>query len=180
VEGVVRALQALPGGDRTPVRTRDDPNLPPLPYTESYLPRVSISYYLLADVSPIEGRRRSEVGPSLLQRLVSDPGSRDGQMVVVVGQFGGANLFGDLPSQSRRRATDWVLRHDDAAIWVVGKSPKGEGFHLDVRSRGDCRWWLEVRGKPETVQGITYLRARSVSMTRSPDKEGTGADSRGG
>ena len=53
-------------------------------------------------------------------------------MVTVRGQFRGENLFGDLPSASRRRSADWVIKDDVFAVWVTGKKPKGPGWSLDA------------------------------------------------
>jgi hypothetical protein len=111
-----------------------------------------------------------------LEALVTDPDGYDDRIVRVVGQFRGRNLFGDLPRRSGRSRSDWVIKHDLYAIWVVGKKPKGEGFELDIRMRRDTGKWLSVVGRPETVRGVTYLRAVSVSLAEAPAENPTVAD----
>ena len=32
----------------------------------------------------------------------------------------------------------------DAAMWVMGKTPKGQGWKLDLDYKGDAKNWLEV------------------------------------
>jgi hypothetical protein len=100
-----------------------------------------------------------------LETLVQKPGRHDGKIVRVVGQFRGGNLFGDLPAHSRLSTSDWVLKDELFAVWVSGKKPKGEGFELDTKMRRDAGRWLEVTGRPETVNGVVYLRANAVSLT---------------
>ena len=51
-----------------------------------------------------------------LEKLVSHPGKRDGQMIRVVGKFRGRNLYGDLPVSTQRTSADWVIKDDLYAI----------------------------------------------------------------
>ena len=94
------------------------------------------------------------------------PKGGEGRIVTASGVFRGSNLFDDLPAESRRHASDWVLKDGPFSIWVTGKAPKGNGFSLDPRSRSDCHWRLEVGGKVETAGGYVYLRAKSVTLVR--------------
>ena len=41
---------------------------------------------------------------------------------------------------------EFVLRSADAAIWILGKRPRGHGFVLDPESRIDTKRWAEVSG----------------------------------
>lgn len=173
VVGLVRVLQ--------PPRTSDcplghwslceDPDLPPLPdLTPDRIgwPRVSITVWNVSDVTPLEGRRRRSDGASALAALVTKPEDYAGRTLTVVGRFRGRNLFGDLPAGSALTAKDWVLRAGCCSIWVTGKQPKGDGFSLDLDSKGDCRWWLAVEGKPLVHDGVVVLKARRVSVTKPP------------
>ena len=63
---------------------------------------------------------------------MTKPGKLDGRKVRVRGQFRGNNLFGDLPSASRRKSSDWVIKDDLFAAWVSGKKPQGSGWKLDA------------------------------------------------
>lgn len=101
-----------------------------------------------------------------LEDLVTHPGQHDGEIVRVVGQFRGANLFGDLPSASRRRSADWVVKEDLFAAWVSGKKPRGSGWQLDPRLRRDTGKWLAVQGRVRTISGVVYLEAAALSLTK--------------
>lgn len=103
-----------------------------------------------------------------LEQLVYGAGKSDRKTVKVVGQFRGSNLRGDLPAATRRGAQDWVLKDDFYAVWVTGHAASGDGFALDPLSVEDQENWVEVIGRPETRQGITYLEAQRVSLTDPP------------
>jgi hypothetical protein len=103
-----------------------------------------------------------------LENLVGQPGSRDGKTVRVIGKFRGRNLFGDLPARSQRTNADWVIKDDVFAVWVTGKKPKGSGWELDPGLKRDTSKWIEVVGRPETIRGVTYLRAIQVTLSGPP------------
>jgi hypothetical protein len=103
-----------------------------------------------------------------LEKLVANPGKRDGQMIRVVGKFRGKNLYGDLPVSTQRTSSDWVIKDDLYAIWVTGKKPKGSGWELDASLKRDTGKWIEVIGKPETVRGVTYVKAVRIQLTTQP------------
>jgi Big-like domain-containing protein len=103
-----------------------------------------------------------------LEALLTTPGRRDGQLVRVVGKFRGRNLYGDLPTRSQRASSDWVIKDDVYAIWVVGKKPKGPGWELDTGLKRDTGKWLAVIGRPVTQGGVTYVRALQVSLASPP------------
>ena len=103
-----------------------------------------------------------------LESLVGKPGRHDGQMVRVVGQFRGRNLFGDLPVKSQQASADWVVKDDLYAVWISGRKPKGSGFALDTGLKRDTGKWLEITGRVETRAGITYLRAVQVNLAAPP------------
>jgi hypothetical protein len=116
--------------------------------------------------SPSGVVRRDGASGSSLETLVRYPKGSEKRKVTVSGTFRGANLFADLPDESRRDPADWVLRDGPFSIWVTGKAPKGRGFALDPRSRSDCSWRLEVIGTVKTVAGYVYLHAKSVALVR--------------
>jgi hypothetical protein len=103
-----------------------------------------------------------------LEALVGQPGKRDGQTVRVTGQFRGRNLYGDLPTRSERDSADWVIKDDLYAVWVAGKKPKGPGWSLDPGLKRDTGKWIEVVGRPITVNGVTYIRATDIKLTGPP------------
>jgi hypothetical protein len=106
--------------------------------------------------------------PQTLESLVQNPGRHDGETVKVVGQFRGHNLYGDLPSKSTRSGSDWVIKDDLFAVWVTGKKPKGAGFDLDTGMKRDTGKWIEVVGRVESRDGITFIRALEVRLTTPP------------
>jgi len=103
-----------------------------------------------------------------LEDLVSKAGKLDGRNVRVVGKFRGRNLFGDLPARSVRDSSDWVIKDDVFAVWVTGKKPKGSGWELDPGLKRDTNKWIEVVGRPETVENVTYIRALQVVLSSAP------------
>ena len=103
-----------------------------------------------------------------LEKLVANPGKRDGQMIRVVGKFRGRNLYGDLPVRTQRTTADWVIKNDLYAVWVTGRKPKGAGWELDSGLKRDTGKWIEVIGKPETLRGVTYIKAVRIQLTTPP------------
>lgn len=111
---------------------------------------------------------RDKAPPVPLERLVAEPGRRDGQLVRVAGQFRGRNLYGDLPVRSQLDHDDWVLKDELSAVWVTGRKPKGDGFALDPGLKRDTGKWLEVVGRVTTHGGVTYIEAAQVVLGRPP------------
>jgi hypothetical protein len=112
--------------------------------------------------------------PSMsLEDLVYSGGKADGRPVKVVGQFRGSNVHGDLPPVSRQSESDWVIKDAFYAVWIIGHGPDGEGFQLDPQALEDQENWVEVIGRPDTRDGITYLKAQRVALTDAP--QGTSA-----
>jgi hypothetical protein len=103
-----------------------------------------------------------------LEQLVTRPGSADRKTVKIVGKFRGKNLFGDLPAKSEQNSSDWVIKDDVFAVWITGKKPKGQGWDLDSSLKRDTGHWIEVVGKPETRNGVTYIHALQVELTSAP------------
>jgi Bacterial Ig-like domain len=128
-----------------------------------------IQFWQYVDV----GEFKHEKGPIksqsvTLEELVTRPGKYDGRTVRVVGQFRGRNLFGDLPSASERRHSDWVIKDDLFAVWVTGKKPKGGGWQLDPGLKRDSGHWIEVVGRVDTRGGVVYIQALSVEQGKAP------------
>jgi hypothetical protein len=101
-----------------------------------------------------------------IRALALDPWRYDGQRVTVRGQFRGRNLYGDVPqapSAASESKGEFVLRSADAAIWVLGKRPRGRGFELDPESRIDTRRWLEVSGAVHQARGLVWVAADEIT-----------------
>jgi hypothetical protein len=90
--------------------------------------------------------KRPDSPDTTLEDLVTKPERYDGKTVNVRGVFRGENLFGDLPSASRDKSSDWVIKDDVFAVWVSGRKPKGDGFELDAGLKRDTNKWLQVVG----------------------------------
>jgi hypothetical protein len=116
------------------------------------------------EATGLQSRKKDGSEGSSLEPLVRYPKGAEGTVVTVKGVFRGANLFEDLPPESRRDESDWVLQDGPFSIWVTGKAPKGKGFSLDPQSRSDCRYRLEATGKVSAANGFIYLRASSLQL----------------
>ena len=116
---------------------------------------------------PDEKAARVASASVTLEDLVTKPDKHDGKMVTVRGQFRGANLFGDLPSASRKRSSDWVLKDDLFAVWVSGKKAKGPGWDLDPDLRRDSGKWLQVTGRVSAAGGVVTILATDVVLSKA-------------
>jgi hypothetical protein len=109
---------------------------------------------------------RAEPLPSPSIRAIAlDPHRYEEQRVTIAGEFRGRNLYGDLPQAppgADKSRDEFVLRSADAAIWVLGKRPRGRGFSFDVNSRIDTRRWLEVSGVVRYEGGLAWIAAEEL------------------
>jgi hypothetical protein len=149
----------------------EDPLLPPMPppMADQGGPQFSITVFAMRDRTNPETTARSETA-GVARRILDEPSAYSGKTTRIHGQFRGRNLFGDLPPGSARGKGDWVLKDGDTAMWVTGKTPKGDGWKLDLDYKGDSKNWLEVEGKPEVVNGVVYLKASRVLIAKAPDR----------
>ncbi len=116
----------------------------------------------------IKGDIKANLVP--LESLVTGAGRYDGKTIRVYGRFRGKNLYGDLPSRSQRESRDWVVKDDLFAVWITGRKPKGSGFELDINMKRDTEKWIQVVGVPETIRGVTYLRALQVTLGKPAEE----------
>jgi hypothetical protein len=109
-----------------------------------------------------------------IRALALDPERYLDQRVTVKGQFRGRNLFGDVPQAPAappKSKGEFVLRSADAALWVIGKQPKGRGFQFDTDSRIDSQRWLEVTGVVRQARGLVWIDVESLAETKpAPEK----------
>ena len=103
-----------------------------------------------------------------LRTLALDPAAYLDRAVTVTGRFRGRNLYGDLPRPAGRSRWDFVLASVDAAVWVVGREPKGDGFELDVQARIDTGRWLRVTGRVESQAGMVLIDAAELALADPP------------
>jgi hypothetical protein len=130
--------------------------------------RYLVRFWQYRASSPPAAEPSSEARAMSLEDLVYSGGKADGKPVQVVGQFRGTNLHGDLPPVSRQDETDWVIKDGFYAVWVTGHGPDGDGFELDPQALEDQENWVEIVGRPETRDGITYLKAQRVALADTP------------
>jgi hypothetical protein len=115
---------------------------------------------------PEEKQKRAASAEVTLEELVTRPEKFEGKTVSVRGQFRGENLFGDLPSASRQRSSDWVIKDDVFSAWVTGKKPKGSGWSLDASLKRDTGKWLQVVGRVRVRSRVVTLEALEVTLTK--------------
>jgi hypothetical protein len=133
-----------------------DPDRWPRPGEELVLNVTGVAEAQLATTASVRG-------------LALQPWRFEGQMVTVVGQFRGRNLYGDLPSAPGKSRYDFVLRSADAAVWVTDLRPRGRGFDLSVDARVDTGRWLQVTGTVSQDRGLVTIAGTAVSATTAPD-----------
>ncbi len=111
------------------------------------------------------------VAPSI-RSIVLFPARYVDQKVTITGQFGGRNLFGDLPDAPGKSRYDFVLRSADTAVWVSGAQPKGRGFNFSLDSRLDSGRWLEVTGTVKMGRGLVWLEVvgDGIQLGKAPSE----------
>lgn len=105
-----------------------------------------------------------------LRNLALQPERFEGQTVTLRGRFRGRNLLGDLPAWPRQSEWDFVLQTADAAVWVAGKRPRGDGFDLATTSRAQTGRWLEVTGRVKIADSLPVIVAERLRLA-DPDEE---------
>ena len=126
---------------------------------------------LIAD----ETRRAEEGDDATIRAITIEPTRFRDRTVTVTGRFRGRNLYGDLPEAPGTSPTDFVLQSAEAAVWIVGKEPKGDGFDLDVRARVDTGRWLEVTGVVLGSNRLVEIEAEEIEQVERPEAPTTAA-----
>ena len=107
-------------------------------------------------------------GAATIRSIALEPWKYEGQTVTVTGQFGGRNLFGDVPASPAKDKYDFVLRNPEGAVWVTGLRPKGKGFDLNVDARVDTSHWLQVSGIIKRDRALVVLEAKTITVAQPP------------
>ena len=112
---------------------------------------------------------QAPTSPSI-RAIVLNPSRYLDQKVTITGQFGGRNLFGDLPDSPGKTRYDFVLRSADAALWVSGAQPKGKDFNLSLDARIDTGRWLDVTGIVRMGRGLEWLEVTTggIQLGKAP------------
>lgn len=93
------------------------------------------------------------------------------QRLVLVGQFRGRNLYGDVPEAPTADRNDFVVRAGDAAIWVTGVRPRGKGFAFDPTRRVDTGRWVRVTGTMRYARGLVWMEGTGIELADAPATE---------
>ena len=126
---------------------------------------------LILRVSAV-ANRESLSSSATVRAIAIEPWRFDGQMVTIVGNFRGRNLFGDLPGAPAKSKYDFVLRGTEGALWVTDLRPRGKDFDLDVNRRVDTDRWIEVTGTVIREKGLVSLKATKVALAKPPQASG--------
>jgi hypothetical protein len=103
-----------------------------------------------------------------IRGIVMTPARFADRGVTVSGRFRGRNLFGDLASALNLSRWDFVLQSSDAAIWVTGLRPRGQGFELDAGAKMDTGRFLEVSGTVHAEGSKVWIAGESLRLARPP------------
>ena len=117
-----------------------------------------------------ETRRADEPDDTTIRTITIEPARYRDRTVTVTGRFRGRNLYGDLPEAPGTSRTDFVLRSADAAVWVVGKEPRGKGFDLDVMARVDTGRWLQITGIVRGSDRLVEIEAEEIEQVERPER----------
>lgn len=120
----------------------------------------------------LTGATWSEAPPAndmSLRAIALNPTAFEGRTVTLRGRFRGRNLLGDLPAWPRQSEWDFVLQSADAAIWILGRRPRGNGFDLSPTSRAQTGRWLEVTGRVEIREDLPVLIADAIRSAEAED-----------
>jgi len=105
-----------------------------------------------------------------IRGIVMTPARFADRGVTVSGRFRGRNLFGDLPNALNLSRWDFVLQSSDAAIWVSGLRPRGQGFELDAGAKMDTGRFLEVSGTVHLEASKVWIAGESLRLGRAPSE----------
>jgi len=111
-----------------------------------------------------------------LRAVALNPARFEGQSVTLRGRFRGRNLFGDAPAWPRESQWDFVLQSADAAVWILGRRPRGEGFDLSTTNRAHTGRWLEVTGRVEIRDELPVVIAERIRQTTAEEERAEAAE----
>ncbi|MEO7276246.1 MAG: Ig-like domain-containing protein [Vicinamibacterales bacterium] len=123
--------------------------------------------FVLLGASLIEA---ADANTPTIRAIAMTPAQFADRGVTVAGRFRGRNLFGDLPNALNLSRWDFVLQSSDAAIWVTGLRPRGQGFELDAGAKMDTGRFLEVSGTVHVEGSKVWIAGESLRLARPPSE----------
>lgn len=151
----------------------DDPRTSDLPFERLSTTLLGKSWPGVGELPVIvatASRVVADIPATTLRAVALNPSAYRDAPITVTGRFRGRNLYGDLPDSPGRSRWDFVLASADAAVWVIGKEPKGDGFELDIQARVDTGRWLEVSGDATNHDGMAVIDAATITLADPPDR----------
>jgi len=106
-----------------------------------------------------------------VRALALEPDRYEGHRVNVVGRFRGANLYGDLPQAPGKDRWEFVVQSADAAVWVSGLRPRGNGLNLDPRARVDTGRWVGVSGVVRREGGLVWIDGQDIRPAEPSEEQ---------
>jgi hypothetical protein len=158
----------------------DDPRIAGQPFQDLSRARLNKDWPGIGELLVLVVEDTAALGgtpDATIRTIALDPERYEGQRITVSGRFRGRNLYGDLPNAPGKTASDFILQSADAAVWVTGVQPRGNGFNLRVDSRQDTQRWLEVSGVVREERGLILIQADRIALGKEPASEST-ADAR--
>jgi hypothetical protein len=104
-----------------------------------------------------------------LRSIVLAPERYENRSATISGRFRGRNLLGDIATPVPTPGKwDFVLQLADAAIWVTGLRPRGNGFELDPSARVDTGRFVQVDGTVRRDGARVWIEGREIELARPP------------
>jgi hypothetical protein len=124
--------------------------------------------FVLTNASIIEATLPD--APSL-RGIVLAPERYENRSATISGRFRGRNLLGDIATPVPTPGKwDFVLQSADAAIWVTGLRPRGNGFELDPSARVDTGRWVQVDGTVRREGSRVWIEGRQIELAKPPQE----------
>jgi len=103
-----------------------------------------------------------------LRDIALQPDRYKNKSVTIIGRLRGRNLYADLPEGPNLSRFDFVIKSASGSIWITGKEPKGDNFHLDITKRADTGNWLAVTGIVKATRGLVWIEATRINLASPP------------
>jgi hypothetical protein len=118
--------------------------------------------------------RKDERPPRPVELSSLRDGAHEGRRIQLQGVLAGRR-HAALPLSTRTSDTDWVLASGNAAAWMRGRPPEGEGFSLDPDDSQEYGRGLAVVGVLAWYRDVPILHVESVLLIGAARASGTGS-----